>query len=192
MTGYDRARSRHTVVGLTEAEYARVLQAAGRFPRGTWFEGFRADRLVEFVYLTGAHPDVLARPAFYDLRVERRNDHVHVVWGRPKKGGVFALTDLPVVRAGSPQAAWLESFVRSLRSRTYGVRHLNRLCHAIGKSCATPFSLRTLRHTCGIRVARRSRDPAIVQAWLNCSAGVALQYVRVASADDPRMLGVAE
>ena len=191
-TGYDRDRSRHTAVPLTDAELARVMAAAARADLGAWFPGFEAAHLIEFVYLTGAHPDVIAHPGRYDLRTEGRNGHLHVIWGRPKKRGVYALTDLPVVRSDAPAASWLPGWVRGLRAHTYGSRHLNRLCHLVGKEAGVPFSLRTLRHCCGVRIARKARDPARVQAWLNCSAQVALQYTRIASADDPRMLELAE
>ena len=80
----------------------------------------------------------------------------------------------------------------SVRSRPYSRAFQNRLLREIGVAAGVPLSARRLRHACGVRIARKSRDLWTVCAWLNCSKAVAAECLRVRSANDPRMLELAE
>jgi integrase len=168
------------------------MDTAGPYKHPRWFKELDAAKLIEFLYLTGAHPAVIANPETYRLRSELRGAYLHVLWERPKKKGMAATMDLPVVRAESPVVKWLPEFIESAKVRPYTTAYLNRLLREVGKKAGVPLSARRMRHTCGVRVARKSRDIATVCAWLNCSKSTAADYLRVASSSDPRMLEVAE
>ncbi len=189
---YDRARSVHTTLHLDEGDLDRIREVAKSFKHEGWYGGVDPYQVVEFLQLTGAHPVVLAKPDRFRLRSQLRGAHLHVLWERPKKSGMAATMDLPVVRGENPAAHWIPSFIDSLRTRPYTTAYLNRLLREVGATAGVPLSARRLRHTCGVRVARKSRDIATVIAWLNCSKATAADYLRVASGDDPRMLEVAE
>jgi hypothetical protein len=190
--GYDSERSKHTIASLGDEALGRVREAARTFSHPGWYEGIDAGHLVEFLVLSGAHPSVLADPVGHGLRAEARKAHLHVLWDRPKKRGIAAAMDLPLVRLGTPEAEWIPSFIESVRARPYTTVYLNRLLREIGEKAGVPISARTLRHTCGVRVGRKTRDIATVLRWLNCSKANAAEYLRVATSDDPRMLEVAD
>lgn len=192
MTGYDRARSAHTTRGISTDQLAAVREAARSFQHPAWFAEINAGQLVEFLYLTACHPSVVAHPARHHLRYEARVDGcLHVLWTRPKKRGLAGETDLPIAVLGSPEARWIPRFIDTLRARSYEEHHLARLLRSIGKLAGVPLSARVLRHTRGVDVAQRSRDPAMVAFWLNCSVGVAAQYLRLSGSSDPRALALA-
>ena len=190
---YDREGSKHTTLHLEDPrEMDLVREAARNFRHEGWYENLRALPLVEFLYLTGAHPIVLAQPVRFNLRSKVEGSYLHVLWERPKKSGIAASMDLPVAREASETANWIPAFISAVVARPYSTVVSNRLLREVGVAAGVPLSARRLRHTCGVRIARKSRDIATVCAWLNCSKSVAADYLRIGSATDPRMLELAE
>jgi hypothetical protein len=192
-SAYDREISAETTRHLSDEEYGRALDAARSFHHPTWFPDLDAAQVIEFVYLTGAHPAVLAQAQGHQLRAAVETDGVlHVRWTRPKKRGMAGEMDLPVAAASDPAAVWIPDLVAQLRARPYTTQHLSTLLRLVGAEAGVPLSFRALRHTCGVRIARESRDPSAVVAWLNCSLEVATRhYLRLASSRDPRFLALA-
>ena len=192
MTGYDRARSAHTTRGISIEQLAAVREAARAFQHPAWFAEINPAQLVEFLYLTACHPAVVAHPARHHLRYDSLGDVLHVRWTRPKKTGLAGECDLPIAMLGSPAARWIPRFIDALKVHSYEEHHLARLLRSIGKLAGVPLSARVLRHTRAIEVSRRTRDPALVAYWLNCSPAVAAQYLRVSGSSDPRLLALAD
>ncbi len=192
--GYDREISAHTVRGIDPQDLARLRAVAHAYvaPPGHW-EGIEPWWVFEFLELTGCAPIVLARAPRFNLRCEPdpADGRLHVRFTRHKKRGIPGEQDLPVVTLADPGAVWIPQLVARFRARPYSVQWVGQLLRDIGEAAGVACSARALRHTCGIRVGGDSRDPAVVQAWLNCSAVQAVQYVRVSSSRDPRVLALA-
>lgn len=189
---YDRDRSAHTIVAITETQLEQFLETARAFRHETWFRDVNAGELVEFLYLTGAHPIVIADPVRSQLRATAEPDgFLHVRWSRAKKRGMKAEMDLPIATLEHPAARWIPRFIVRTRERPYSTRRINDLFLLLSKLSGIPVSPRTLRHTQGVDTARKSRDPAVVAWRLNCSVGTAYQYLRVAGSSDPRILALA-
>lgn len=173
---------------LTEDEERTLLTAAaamGDYQDGAQGVRVNAERAVLFILDTGAHPSVLA----YDrhrLRVEREGEKVLVVWDRPKKSGRTAYTRVPASKRISP---WVEEFVSAPRPHwTDYWRHLlQELARRIEGSDAPKYSglaaknlcPLALRHTFGIRLLDRTKNPEIVRQLMNCSRETLDYYLRL-------------
>ncbi len=187
----DADQSKHTVRWIMDSDLDHLMATAKGFKHEGWYENISPDLLIEFAYLTGCHPIVLANPTYYDLRSQVVGKHLHVLWSRPKKTGLAASMDLPLAEVKTSRAKWIPEFIHSLHQHTYTTQHINRMLREIGKKAGVPVSMRTLRHTCGVRIARESRDIAVVCWWLNVTPRVAAMYLRLSSSSDPRMLEMA-
>lgn len=191
---YDRVASAHTVRGIDPQDLEQLRVAARAYrPRPGHWEGVEPWWVFEFLELTGVAPVVLAQAPRFNLRCEAdpSDGRLHVRFTRHKKHGIAGEQDLPVVTLDDPGATWIPQLVARFRARPYSPQWVGELLRAIGAEAGVPCSARALRHTCGIRVGSDSRDPAVVQAWLNCSALQAVQYVRVSSSRDPRVLALS-
>lgn len=192
MSGYDRTASAHTVHALTPLQLDQVRAAARSFLHETWFAETNPAQLLEFLYLTACHPDVLARPVRAQLRSSPEVDGtLHVRWTRPKKRGMRGEMDLPIAELGSEEAEWIPRFIERTRAHPYTRQWIWKLLKLIGEKAGVPVSPRTIRHTRGVDVGRETRDPGTVGWWLNCSPEVAQDYLRVSGSSDPRILRLA-
>ncbi len=142
---------------------------------------------VEFLLRTGAHPSVLANPERYDLRCERRpSGRTYVSWLRPKKKGLAARTETAL----EPEYEFLHSFVDSVRASPRSDRQIGLLIAAIAKEAGIPgrVSPRTLRHTCGVLMLRKSRNPSVVKEKLNVSDRTLQHYLRLTNSEADRAI----
>lgn len=190
---YDAEASDHTIRPLSREQYARVLASAKVFtPSPGSFEGLTPWEIIEFLELTGMAPIVLCRPQKWNLRSapDLPDGTLHVRFTRHKKKGISGETDLPVVTLDDPGARWIPAFIDRAVRRPFSLRTLHRVVSAVGRAAGIPLSARTLRHTCGVRIAK-SGDIGLVCAWLNCSPVTAAHYLRIAGAHDPRFLALA-
>lgn len=191
---YDREASEVTTQWIPDREFEKVEAAAADFSQNGWFPGVDPLHFVKFAARIGLHPAVLARPEQYRLSYERKGGRLFVSFYRPKKrGGMKAAQELNICSLEKPEATWIPEFIDGWKARPYSTQHINRYLHALGEAAGVPLSMRRFRHTCGVRVARKSKgDLGAVVAWLNCSPTTAAAYLRVARSDDPRMAEIAD
>ena len=175
-----------TTEALGDEELARLRRAAVAYvPPEGYFRGMDPRGYIEFFLLTGAHPSVLADPAKHDLRTEDRpGGRLSVTWLRPKKTGMAARCEMQF----GPTERWMREFVDGVRASPRSDRQIGMLVRAVAASARIegPVSPRTLRHTCGVLMLRRSRNPSVVKDLLNVSDRTLQHYLRLTNEDAQR------
>ncbi|HZY71378.1 MAG TPA: hypothetical protein VFF67_10435 [Thermoplasmata archaeon] len=191
---YSKRSAAHTVRAIDPPDMERIRAAARRYvPPPGWFEGIVPWQVVDLLELAGFVPEVLCHPDVWHLRAVPEDDgRLHLRFTRHKKEGGTGEMDLPVVMLDHPDARWIPALIERFRERPITRQHLGRMLAQISELAGVPFSSRSLRHTCGVRVAFESRDAASVTAWLGCSYAIATKhYLRLATSRDPRFLALS-
>lgn len=173
---------------LTEDEERTLLEAAaamGDYQDGEQGVRVNAERAILFFLDTGAHPSVLALER-HRLRVEREGEKVLIVWDRPKKTGRMAYTRILASKRLSP---WIEEWVSAPRPkyRQYWREICQELARRIEGSDAPKYSglasknlcPLALRHTFGIRLLDRTKNPEIVRQLMNCDRSTLDYYLKL-------------
>ena len=176
-----------TTEALTDLELSALREAAAVFvPPPRYFRGMNARGYIEFFLRTGVHPSVLAHPTRHDLKVEYRRGRMVVSWLRPKKKGLAARTDTVL----EPEYEFLKEFVAEVSKSPSSDRQITMFVSAIGKAAGISgtVSPRTLRHTCGVLMLRRSRNPAVVKEKLNVSDRTLQHYLRLTNDEADRAI----
>lgn len=175
-------------LGLSLGEQRQLLAAAKTFydsPKGAGSQsGLDNERVYQTLYLmiqAGMHRKVIAEPLEQGLEFKGNG----LSWFRPKKKGLDAYTVFPLpVEA----RAWAGGYVEWLRERK-GIpwTTINRMVRGVADAAGLQrrkVSPLTLRHTCGVNLARRGVPITEICTLLNCSVQVATQhYLKEAIAD---------
>ena len=145
-----------------------------------------AYRSILFMLRTGCHPDVLARPDKYDLRVEKDHDGDLIIrWNRPKKTGRDAFTAVP---AASDIKGWVEEFVVQDKPRFR--QFYNAMLRSMSRRIKNPsrglvssnLAPQALRHSFAVNLLtgapplKGALSTAEVQELMNCHAKTLRYY----------------
>lgn len=133
---------------------------------------------------TGMHPVVLAEPVSHNLELRETPKGLSAVWDRPKKKGLDARTEVPLV---DPLVLpWAREFVAEIRAKPPTLSSIGRSLRDLGRQAGLNYlGPRCLRHTF-LRWVADTGDPTAVKVLGNVSGRVAMVYVERAMVEEYR------